>query len=73
MSYESVALIGFTGLYLTPWDNMDWIVWGVVMLFGMFGTLAKTISPTVNTTIYTMCPEKYVNRVIEMMKNKKDD
>lgn len=46
--YEAIAVIGLLGvIFINNHDPLSKLS-AIIMLFGMFGMLAKTISPTVN-------------------------
>ena len=49
--YEAIAVIGLLGVVFIGEDDPLSTLGGLIMLFGMFGMLAKTISPTVNVCI----------------------
>ena len=49
--YEAIAVIGLLGLVFINDDDPLSTLGGLIMLFGMFGMLAKTISPTVKIVL----------------------
>jgi hypothetical protein len=60
--FETITVIGFIGLSLIDETDKFNTLSGLIMLFGMFGMLAKTISPTV--TILNVDTDE-INKMIE--------
>ena len=64
--YEAIAVIGLLGVVFINDDDPLSTLGGLIMLFGMFGMLAKTISPTVN--VMTVEAEQII-KMIERKSN----
>jgi hypothetical protein len=63
--YEAFAIIGLIGTALINKDDPFSSLSVLIMLFGMFGMLAKTLSPTVNVVSVDF------DQIIKMLEVKK--